>query len=233
MLPEKAPSIEGFTIVAKSIPAREVGGDFYDFVEIGDNGKGKRLALIIGDVSGKAVSGALVMAASRSTFRVLTEANASVQDVMSTGNARLHRDIKKGMFVALLYGVLDPRQKTLTITNAGQTQPVMCPDNQSEPFFIDTQGDKFPLGILKKCDYQETEVMLKQGDTVIFYTDGVVEAINDKGELYGFDRLMSSIKEGRQLGANALLEKLIDDVMVYAGDTEQHDDLTVVVVHVG
>jgi serine phosphatase RsbU (regulator of sigma subunit) len=232
MLPEKAPTVEGFTIAARSIPAREVGGDFYDFIEIPGDGAGERLGIVVGDVSGKAVSGALVMAAARSIFRVLAESHASVEEVMSIGNARLNRDVKQGMFVALLYGVLDPRQKRLTLSNAGQTQPIVCPGDKSKPLYIDTQGDKFPLGILKDCDYRKTQVLLKQGDTVVFYTDGVVEAINDKGELYGFDRFMTSIAERRDLEAHGMLEKLIDDVLHYVGDVEQHDDLTVVVVKV-
>ena len=233
MLPEKAPAIEGFTIAARSIPAKEVGGDFYDFFQMSGNGMDDRLAIVVGDVSGKAVSGALVMAASRSIFRVLGEAHATIKEVMSIGNTRLNRDIKKGMFVALLYAVLHPRKKTLTLSNAGQTQPIICPGDRSKPFYIDTEGDRFPLGILKDCDYKETQLRLKQGDTVVFYTDGVVEAMNEKKELYGFERFMTSVEEGRELCSNALLEKLMDDVSRYVGDVEQHDDLTIVVVKVG
>jgi serine phosphatase RsbU (regulator of sigma subunit) len=234
MLPEKAPSIEGFKIAASSIPAKEVGGDFYDFIEMGGNGTGGKLGIVVGDVSGKAVSGALVMAASRSIFRVLAEVHATtVKEVMSTGNVRLNSDVKKGMFVALVYAVLDPRQKTLTLSNAGQTQPVICSNGSSTPVYIDTEGDRFPLGIIKDCDYQETQVQLKQGDTVVFYTDGVVEAMNGKGELYGFERFLTSIEKAKELDANTLLEKLMDDVESYVGDVEQHDDLTIVVVKVG
>jgi sigma-B regulation protein RsbU (phosphoserine phosphatase) len=99
--------------------------------------------------------------------------------------------------------------------------------------YIDTEGDRFPLGIIKDCDYQETQVQLKQGDTVVFYTDGVVEAMNGKGELYGFERFLTSIEKAKELDANTLLEKLMDDVESYVGDVEQHDDLTIVVVKVG
>jgi len=231
MLPDRAPTIEGFSIVARSIPAREVGGDFYDFIEIMENGA-KRLGIVVGDVSGKAVSGALVMAASRSIFRVLTETNESVEEVMNRANARLQRDVKKGMFVALLYAVLDPKEKTLTLSNAGQIQPILCSPEKSKPEYIDSEGDKFPLGIVKDCHYQETRVLLKQGDVLVFSTDGIVEAVNDKGELYGFERFLASIEEGRGLGADELLEKIIKDVMLYAGKVEQHDDLTAVVVKV-
>jgi len=231
MLPDKAPTIEGFSIAARSIPAREVGGDFYDFIEIAKNGS-KRLGIVVGDVSGKAVSGALVMAASRSIFRVLTETDESVGEVMNRGNARLHRDVKKGMFVALLYAVLDPKEKTMTFSNAGQVQPILCSLEKSRAEYIDTEGDRFPLGIIKDCHYQETRISLKQGDILVFYTDGMVEAVNDKGELYGFERFLTSIEEGRELRADELLDKLINDIMLYVGKVEQHDDLTAVVVKV-
>jgi serine phosphatase RsbU (regulator of sigma subunit) len=231
MLPDKAPTLEGASIVARSIPAREVGGDFYDFIEIMKDGT-KRLGIVVGDVSGKAVSGALVMAASRSVFRVLTETHESVREVMNRGNARLHRDVKKGMFVALLYAVLDPKEKTLTLSNAGQIQPILCSPAKTKPEYIDSEGDKYPLGIVKDCQYQETCVALKQGDILVFSTDGIVEAVNDKGELYGFERFLASIEEGRGLNPDELLEKIITDVTLYVGKVEQHDDLTAVVVKV-
>jgi CHASE2 domain-containing sensor protein len=232
MLPSKAPKVEGFAIAARCIPAREVGGDFYDFLEVPSNGTGERLGILIGDVSGKAMSGALVMAASRSIFRILTEAHTSVEELMTIGNSLLKRDIKKGMFVALAYSVWDPQHKTLTLSNAGQTQPILCPGDGSAPVYIDTPGDKFPLGIVKKSHYQETQIALRPGDVLVFYTDGVVEAMNDKGALYGFERFMASIEAGRGLSANALLEKLTDDIARYVGDAEPHDDLTIVVVQV-
>jgi phosphoserine phosphatase RsbU/P len=232
MLPAKAPQIEGFAIAARCIPARQVGGDFYDFIEVPSDGTGERLGIIIGDVSGKAMSGALVMAASRSIFRILTEAYTSVEQLMAIGNTLLKRDIKKGMFVALAYTVWDSQHKTLTLSNAGQTQPILCPSDGSKPVYVDTPGDKFPLGIVKKCHYEETQVPLQVGDVLVLYTDGVVEAMNDKGKLYGFERFMAAIEAGRGLSANALLEKLMDDVSRYVGDAEPHDDLTIVVVQV-
>jgi serine phosphatase RsbU (regulator of sigma subunit) len=230
MLPERAPELPGFQIAAKSIPARQVGGDFYDFIEVGGNGTGRRLAVVVGDVSGKAVSAALLMAASRSIVRVLAETNPSVKDVMSIGNQRLNKDIKKGTFVALLYAVVDVEQRALILSNAGQTQPIICSGDATKPAYIDTEGDKFPLGIVKNCQYQETQFSLKPGDTVVFYTDGVVEAMNGKQEMYGFDRLLASVEYRRKLNAPMMLEKLIDDVVQFVGDTEQHDDLTLVVL---
>jgi sigma-B regulation protein RsbU (phosphoserine phosphatase) len=186
----------------------------------------------VGDVSGKAVSGALVMAASRSIFRVLTETHESVEEVMNRGNLRLHQDVKKGMFVALLYAVLDPKERTLTFSNAGQVQPILFSSAKRKAEYIETQGDRFPLGIVKKCNYEATRVSIEKRDIIVFYTDGIVEAVNEKGELYGFERFLTSIEEGRELGAGELLEKLIQDVEQFVGKVEQHDDLTAVVVRV-
>jgi serine phosphatase RsbU (regulator of sigma subunit) len=232
MLPDRAPEVEGFKIAGSSLPAKEVGGDFYDFIEIRRDKGGDRLAIVIGDVSGKGVSGALMMAAARSTCRVLSEGHSSVEELMTVGNRRLNSDIKKGMFVALIYAEIDSVGKTLTFSNAGQTQPIICSRDSSGASYIETEGDRFPLGILKESEYQERLVQLREGDTIVFYTDGVVEAMNAKGELYGFERFMSAVEEGKHLGAQPLMNKLMDDVSRYMGDVEQHDDITIVVVKV-
>jgi serine phosphatase RsbU (regulator of sigma subunit) len=230
MLPDKAPVIEGYAIAASSVSAREVGGDFYDFIEMPGDSANNNLGIVVGDVSGKAVSGALVMAASRSVFRVLSETNASVKDIMSIGNSRLKKDVKKGMFVALVYAVLDPDQKSLTLSNAGQTQPIIC--SGDAPAYIETDGDRFPLGIVAKCDYQEKKVQLKKGDTVVFYTDGVVEAMNDREEMFGFERFLTAINKTKDLDAHAMLEKLFDYITSFTGNADQHDDITIVIVKV-
>jgi serine phosphatase RsbU (regulator of sigma subunit) len=230
MLPEHSPVVEGFSIAASSLPAREVGGDFYDFIEI-DQDNNKKLGILVGDVAGKSVSGALVMAASRSIFRVLADPEVSVNNMMLEGNRRLKHDVKKGMFVALVYALLDPLKKKMTIVNAGQTQPIICSRHKDTPLYIETEGDRFPLGIVEDCDYQETTVSLKTGDTVVLYTDGIVEAMDEAGEMYGFDRFIDVIDKNKALDADALLRKLMADVTHFVGDAEQHDDLTIVVVN--
>src|SRR5262249_53521359 len=153
------------------------------FVEFPAEGGTGRLGVIIGDVSGKGVSAGLLMAGARSTYRVLLDAEPPVREVMAIANQRLRKDIRKGMFVALLYAVLDPAARKLTLSNAGQTQPVLCPFG-AEPSYIETEGDTFPLGIVAECDYQESKLSLSEGTVVVFYTDGVVEAMNAQEELY-------------------------------------------------
>ena len=184
MLPSVCPRVPGFSIAATSIPAREVGGDFFDFIEMGEAG----LAFVVGDVTGKSVSGALVMSASRSIFRMLSEQQLGVGEIMDQANRRAKKDIKSGMFVALLYAVLDSTKKTLRLCSAGQTQPIHFSSTTGKARLMQTEGDNFPLGILDEADYQETRLELGVGDKIVLYTDGIVEAMNEQGEMFGFER---------------------------------------------
>jgi serine phosphatase RsbU (regulator of sigma subunit) len=230
MLPSSCPTIEGYQIAASSTPAREVSGDFFDFIDI-DEGK---MGFVIADVTGKSVSGALVMTASKSVFRLLSEEQMSVGEIMKRANRQIKKDITKakGMFVALLYVVLDMDDKTLGMCSAGQTQPILLSARTGEAKLIETEGDAFPLGIIDDADYQETMLQLESGDMAIFYTDGVVEAMNKKEKMYGFDRFLEVIKENAGQDAETFLARLIDDINSFVGKAEQHDDLTIVVIKV-
>ncbi len=230
MLPEACPEIKGYQIAASSTPAREVSGDFFDFIDIDDN----KLGFVIADVTGKSVSGALVMTASKSVFRLLSEDQLSVGEIMTRANKQIKKDITKakGMFVALLYAVLNINDKTLGLCSAGQTQPILLSEKTGEATLIETEGDAFPLGIVDFAEYEETKLQLESGDLLIFYTDGVVEAMNKKEEMYGFERFLEVIKENRGLDAEVFLQKLIDDINSFVGKAEQHDDLTIVVIKV-
>ena len=226
MLPSVCPQVKGFTIAATSIPAREVGGDFYDFIEMGKD----RLGLVVGDVTGKSVSGALVMAASRSVFRMLSEEQLTVGEIMIRANGRMRKDIKKGMFVALLYAVLNSNDRVLSFCSAGQTHPMYFSSETGKTNILETKGDNFPLGILEECDYQETQIVLKPGDRIIFYTDGIVEAMNEKEEIFGFDKLLDVLQSRGSISADELLREILNKVKLFAGNAPQHDDLTLIVV---
>jgi len=228
MLPAECPELEGFQIAAVSKQAKEVGGDFYDFIAM----EGERLGVVVGDVTGKSVSGALVMAASRSVFRLLSEDKPSVGDIMGRANRRIKRDIKTGMFVALLYAVIDPAERTLAMCSAGQTQPIICKSGGSKATFMETEGDNFPLGILDEANYLETHIQLEPGDKIIFYTDGIVEAMNSKKELYGFERLLAAVENAADKGARDILGSILADVGRFVGDAKQHDDMTVIIFSV-
>jgi serine phosphatase RsbU (regulator of sigma subunit)/CHASE2 domain-containing sensor protein len=231
MLPAACPKIPGYQIAASSTPAQEVSGDFFDFIEIDE----QRLGFVIADVTGKSVSGALVMAASKSVFRILSEEQSDVGQIMIQANRRIKMDVTKakGMFVALLYAVLDTEARSLSLCSAGQTQPIYYSSRTGKASLVETEGDAFPLGILDDPDYQETQFSLAPGDILVFYTDGVVEANDKNGNMYGFDHFVMMVENNHALDADSLLERMIDDVAKFVGKvTEQHDDLTIVVVKV-
>lgn len=228
MLPAECPTVEGFDIAAYSVSAMEVGGDFYDFTDMGEDKAG----FIIGDVTGKSVSGALVMSASRSVFRMLSEEELSVSESMIRANRRLKKDVKTGMFVALIFAVLNSEDKTLTLCSAGQTQPVHISAGSGEVMLVETAGDTFPLGILEEVDYKETRIQMAPGDKIILYTDGIVEAMNEKEELFGFERLLEVVEGTQSLSAEELLKEILNKVNGFAGEAEQHDDLTMIVISV-
>ena len=228
MLPSETPQVKGFDIAAYSVAAREVGGDFYDFIDMGEDKAG----MLIGDVTGKSVSGALVMSASRSVFRMLSEEERTVKDNMMRANRRIKKDVKTGMFVALLYAVLDAKNRSLIMCSAGQTQPVYWSAKTGEAILVETKGDTFPLGILDDAEYEETQLQLESDDKVILYTDGIVEAMNDQEELFGFERLQKLVQSSHASDAESLLKEILDTVNEFAGQAEQHDDLTAIVITV-
>jgi serine phosphatase RsbU (regulator of sigma subunit) len=229
MLPATCPEVKGYQIAASSTPAREVGGDFFDFIEMED----EKVGLVVADVTGKSVSGALVMSSSRSVFRMLSEEKLTVGDIMVRANRRIKQDIKSGMFVALLYAVLDATRGKVSLCSAGQTQPIHISSKDGEARLVDTEGDNFPLGILDEADYRETEVWLPPGDTIVFYTDGIVEAMNKQEEIFGFERLLEIVKAGASMTADEMHREILDSVNRFSGGAAQHDDLTVIVMKAG
>jgi phosphoserine phosphatase RsbU/P len=226
MLPAECPQIAGFEIAAYSLAAREVGGDFYDFIEM----SGGRLGMVVGDVTGKSVSGALVVSACRSVIRMLSEEELTVAERMMRANRRLKQDLKAGMFVALLHAVLEGKAKTIALCNAGQTQPIFCKAKTGSARLIETKGDSFPLGILNEAEYKETVLELSPGDVIVFYTDGIVEAFNPEGKIFGFDRLIETIEVSSSNSAESLVKKILDEVKAFAAGSPQHDDLSLIIV---
>jgi serine phosphatase RsbU (regulator of sigma subunit) len=228
MLPASCPQVEGFEIAALSEPAREVGGDFFDFIEMGEG----KLGLIVGDVTGKSVSGALVMSAARSVFRMLSEEGLNVEEIMIRANRRAKKDMKSGMFVALLYALLDSKERSVSLCSAGQTQPIHFSASAGKPSLVQTEGDTFPIGILDEVEYKDTQLHLAPGDRLVFYTDGIVEAMNSESQIFGFERLLELIKSACSMNADDLLKEIMTKVNEFVGGAPQSDDLTVIVISV-
>ncbi len=226
MLPKIFPEISGIEISAKSIPAKEVGGDFYDFLQL-DGGK---LGVVVGDVSGHGVSAAMVMTAAMGAVRFAAEEKVQTNQVLNLVNSRLNKDIQNHMFVALFYGIIDPETHKLHYTNAGQTMPYLWRNGKVRFLPQAKKSDRFPLGIVKSSIYEQLTFDLQQGDILIFYTDGIVDAMDGHYESYGFQRLSDSISQNIQLAPGEMVEKLVTEMRDYSDNSDYNDDVTLVII---
>jgi len=228
MLPEKYPEVEGIRISAKSIPAKEVGGDFYDFITLDPN----RLGIMIGDVSGHGLSAAMVMTAAMSTLRFAAEGNDQTEQVLDLANIQLYKNLKKNMFVTLFYGIIDLQNQKIFYTNAGQPLPLICRNEQLKSIPHVEEGARFPLGVVNQCNYQQNSFDLRSGDTLIFYTDGILETMNNNNDSYDRDRFYSSVQTHIHLNINEMIERLVDDMDDYRSTADLNDDVTLVLVRI-
>ena len=221
-LPEHIPPLAGFDMAAVSIPAMEVGGDFYDFIP-GDGSVG----MVIADVSGKSIPAALFMALSRTIVRANATHHERGIDVLQEANDMISADSRSGMFVTLFYGVLDQSSRNLVYANAGHPPPILLREGSDEIVNLDVTG--IALGAISGVKYEERKVALFPGDMVILYTDGVTEAINSNVEQYGLKRLCSVAQRYRHLSAQGLIEKTLEDITHFSGDQAQFDDITMII----
>jgi predicted ester cyclase len=217
-LPNDVPTLEGWEIIHHYQPAREVGGDFYDFLEL-SNG---HLGLLVGDATSKGVPAALVMASTRSMLRAVARASEySPGEVLSRVNDSLVTDIPPNMFVTCFYCILDPENGSLRYANAGHDLPYLHRNGDAE----ELRARGMPLGLMPSMDYEEKEIALDAGEAALFYTDGLVEAHDPKGEMFGFPRLRELVAE---LGEERSLETfLLEELHSFVGEGwEQEDDIT-------
>jgi len=220
LLPKSSPYIPGFVVSGLSVQARAVGGDWYDFLPFPDG----RWGLVLADVSGKGTAAALLMSATRGVLRSLAEARCTPGEVLTRLNQLLVDDFPAGKFVTMVYAVLDPAARTVVFANAGHLLPLLI-DDQGE-HFLDTERG-LPLGL--GCgDYSETQVSLSAGSKLIFYSDGITEAVNAREEEYGACRLA---EHAVKAGASAV--SIVDDVRSFANGAGVRDDASVVFVGVG
>jgi sigma-B regulation protein RsbU (phosphoserine phosphatase) len=217
LLPKSAPSIPGFTISGLSLPVGAVGGDWYDFIPM-DKG---RWGLVLADVSGKGTAAALLMSATRGILRSLVEAACTPGEVLAKLNRLLVEDFPAGRFVTMVYGVLDPANRTLTLANAGHPRPLLISGGSAQ--FLDVERG-IPLG-LAPGDFSEVEVKLPLDSRLVFYSDGITEAENPAEEEYGLVRLQEHF-----LRADASAESLLDDVRSFADGSDLRDDASVILV---
>src|SRR5215211_3432686 len=220
-LPEKVPDLEGWQITPFYQPAREVGGGFYDFFELEDG----QLGLVVGDATGKGVPAALVMASARSMLRAVAQGTEhSPGGVLGRVNDALATDIPPNMFITCFYAILDPKSGTLRYANAGHDLPYLWNGGDCE----ELRARGMPLGLMPGMGYEEKEMVLDTGEGVLFYSDGLVEAHNPEGEMFGFPRLRALIAQHGE-EERALRDFLMRELHSFTGeDWEQEDDITLV-----
>jgi serine phosphatase RsbU (regulator of sigma subunit) len=222
-LPEAVPALEGWEIYPSYLPAREVGGDFYDFLELEDG----RLGLVVGDATGKGVPAALVMSTTCGMIRAVTQASDySPGEVLQRVNEALATRIPANMFVTCFYGVLDPGTGSFSYANAGHDLPYVRRGGYAE----ELMARGMPLGLMPGMSYEEKEIILGEGDRALFYSDGLVEAHNPEGAMFGFPRLQSLVAEHAQ--GEPLVDFLMEELYSFTGKRwEQEDDITLVTLH--
>jgi serine phosphatase RsbU (regulator of sigma subunit) len=219
LLPKSAPELDGYQIAAYYQPAREVGGDFYDFFELGDG----RLGLVVGDASGKGIPAAMVMANTRSVLRTIAQGGGVAPgEVLAEANEILYPDIPPSMFVTCFYGILDPSSDTFTYANAGHDLPYLH-RNGDDAEELRARG--MPLGLMPGRSYEQKQTILQAGEAALFYSDGLVEAHDPKGEMFGFPRLRALIAEHGE--ERSLGDFLLEELYSFVGEGwEQEDDIT-------
>jgi serine phosphatase RsbU (regulator of sigma subunit)/predicted ester cyclase len=218
-LPKEVPRLEGWQINPYYQPAREVGGDFYDFFELEDG----RVVVVVGDATGKGMPAALIAEATSNMLRAVAQAlgSSSPGGVLSRVNETLLARIPDNMFVTCFYAILDPKSGSLSYANAGHDLPYLWQSGEAQ----ELRARGMPLGLMPGMDYEEKEITLQADEAALFYSDGLVEAHDPKGEMFGFPRLRELVAEHgekRSLG-DFLLEKLY----TFTGEGwEQEDDIT-------
>lgn len=205
-------------------PARSVGGDCFDFIGLG----GDSLGIVVGDVSGKGIPAAILMALTRSLLRAEGSRAASPREALQNVNRHLLDMNEAEMFVTVLYGVLNRGTREFQFVRAGHDMPVVV-DGRGEAVTL-PPGRGQPLGVIPEPALDEQRLIILPGSTLLIYTDGAPDALNPQGAFFGLERLQEAVRANRQASAQALCDRLLQAVIEHQGVAPQHDDVTLVAV---
>lgn len=227
-LPAKTPDIEGLDIAALCQPAYETGGDYYDFIQLDD----RRIALTIGDVSGKGIQAAFYMTFTKGIIHSLCRETDSPAELLIKANRLFCDNASKGTFISLIYGILDLESNTFTFARAGHNPILHLKSNKGE--LSELQPSGLGLGLTRNSSFDdninEVKLNLEEGDLLVLYTDGIVEALNETHQFYGGNRLLKRLKNQKAKTSQEILDVLSKDVISFIGSAKQHDDMTIMVV---
>ncbi len=229
LLPTAFPEVEAIEVAAVCESATEVGGDYFDLLAI-DN---RRVGVVIADVSGKGVPGLIVMGVARSVIRAQARQHLSPREVLIRANDIIAPDIHKGMFVTVLYGVLDIERRTFSFANAGHNPLVIVKKFGPVPYeLIKTQGR--PVGFMAGAFFddrlEETTLPLDEGDTIFTYTDGIMDSLNKNDQEFGMDRLLETLADKRAVPVQEIIDTILQRIAKFVGDRPQQDDMTMLAI---
>jgi sigma-B regulation protein RsbU (phosphoserine phosphatase) len=222
-LPYHDPKILGYDIAGKNISSGQVGGDYYDFIRIVDS----HLGVAVGDVSGKGIPAALIMASFRASLIAEIRNNYSIRTICQKVNSLMYESLEPGNYVTAVYGVLDSRNHIFTFSNCGHNLPILLRATGEVEHL--SEGGPI-LGVTPDAVYEERALVVNQGDLMVLYTDGVTEVFNDRGEEFGLDRLVQVIRDHRKESSEQIETAIYDAVKAYASENHVFDDLTMVVI---
>jgi sigma-B regulation protein RsbU (phosphoserine phosphatase) len=228
LLPAEAPAINGFQISGINVPARQVSGDYFDYIQVDD----ERLGVAIADVSGKGVPASLIMAICRSVLRAEAARNPSPADVLRKVNRQLYPDIKEDMFISMAYLILNHQRDGVTLARAGHDAPLLYKRRSQTVTPVKAPGMVVGIDSGNVFDRLTADfaIPLEREDCLVLYTDGVTETLNSEGDEFGVERMMQSVRASANDGAQAIVRKVIDDVRDFTGSAPQNDDITLIAI---
>jgi sigma-B regulation protein RsbU (phosphoserine phosphatase) len=224
LLPPMAPEQTNAEMAVRFLPARTIGGDLYDFLDYGEN----RTAIVLGDVSGKAAPAALFAALVSGIMRSAAVQQLDPAPMLVTLNDALQERKLDSQYVSLLFALWNDADRTLRVSNSGAVQPVLCRQGQS----MVVKAEGFPLGLFANVEYDEVLVETQPGDAIVFISDGILDAENAEGDMYGDDRLAAVLCGNRQQPASEIADAILDDVTRFQAGHDRFDDETIIVLRV-
>ncbi len=224
LLPTDAPAQTNAEMAVRFLPARTIGGDLYDFLDYGPG----RTAIVLGDVSGKAAPAALFAALVSGIMRSAALHHPQPAQMLANLNDALQERKLDSQYVTLLFALWDDESRTLTVSNSGAVQPVCCRGGQSST----VRAEGFPLGLFPDVVYDEMRLETEPGDAIIFVSDGILDAENEHGEMYGDERLAGLLCAHRDLPAADIADAILADVAQFQGAQDRFDDETIIVLRV-
>lgn len=228
LLPKEEPNIPGYDISSLSIPAVEAGGDYYDFVKLSNN----KLGIAIGDVSGKGIGAAIYMTLTKGILQAHAEENISPANVLVKVNRLLYKTIEKNSFVSMFYAILDINNNTITYSRAGHNPGILCSQQSGGTRLLLSKGMALGLeeGSIFASTLNEETIQINSGDVFVLYTDGFTEAMNEKHELFGEDKLINLIELNKSLRTKEIVNLILKEVKKFTDNYPQNDDMTIVVL---